>query len=202
MSLLLIRHGETDFNATRVVQFPDTPLGQNGLAQAERLGARLAARPLGLVVTSDYARARMTAERIAAQAGIDLVENPLLRERNFGELRGTPYDQLGDIDPFALGYVPPGGESWEVFHARVDQAWAALQALSDGVEGEIAIVTHGLVLRSLLERILDASAHVVTPDLIVGNTSVTTVERVPPWRVVELACVAHLDGGANDVAPV
>ena len=84
----------------------------------------------------------------------------------------------------------------------LDQAWAALQALSDGVEGEIAIVTHGLVLRSLLERILDASAHVVTPDLIVGNTSVTTVERVPPWRVVELACVAHLDGGANDVAPV
>lgn len=201
MSLLLIRHGETDFNATRVMQFPHTPLGANGLAQAERLGARLAARRLGLIVTSDYVRARMTAECVAAASGAGLVENPLLRERNFGDLRGTAYDALGGIDPFAPDFEPPNGESWAVFHARVDEAWAALQALVTQVEDDIAIVTHGLVLRSLLERRLDAAAHGIGPDLVVGNTSVTTVERVAPWRVLELACCAHLDGGANDVAP-
>ena len=90
MALLLIRHGETAFNAERVVQFPDTPLGPQGCDHAERLGRHLARRPLGLIVCSDYARARMTAARIQAHSGAALVEEPLLRERNFGDLRGRP----------------------------------------------------------------------------------------------------------------
>ncbi len=193
MTLLLIRHGETDLNTGRVVQFPDTPLGAVGLDQAERLAARLAARRLGLIVSSDYQRARMTAARVAAASGARVVESPHWRERNFGDLRGRAYDDLGELDIFAKDYHPPGGESWPDFDARVDRAWADLMTLAEEVEQDIAVVTHGLVLRSLFERVLDCSGHLVTPDIVVANTSVTTVERVPPWRVAELAAVHHLE---------
>lgn len=202
MALLLIRHGETDLNATRVVQFPDTPLGRGGMLQAERLGQQLSARPIELVLTSDYTRARSTAERVAGHAGAVLVESAHLRERNFGELRGKSYTEFGDIDIFARDFVPPAGESWPVFNTRVDAAWQEVVARADALAGDLAVVTHGLVLRSLFERILDVSAHTMESDLVVANTSVTTVEREPPWRVLDLANVEHLAEGPGDVAPV
>ena len=202
MALLLIRHGETEFNATRVVQFPDTPLGEHGLKQAERLAQSLASRGVERILTSDYLRAHTTAEMVARHTGAPLVVSEHLRERNFGEIRGTPYDELGDIDIFAENFNPIGGETWAVFHERVDRAWAEVQRHASETGGALAVVTHGLVLRSLFQRRLDCREHLVGDDVIVANTSVTVVDRSPPWRVVEFASTAHLDGGERLVAPV
>ena len=198
MTLLLIRHGETEFNAGRIVQFPDTPLGENGISQAERLGRHLASRNIGLVLSSDYRRARMTADRVVAQTDVPLVEDASLRERNFGDLRGRSYADLGALDPFAPDYFPPNGEGWPAFNARVDQAWQVILSHLSGLAGDLAVVTHGLVLRSLFERVLDNGGHFIEPDLTVANTSVTAVEARAPWRILELASVAHLDGGARE----
>lgn len=202
MTLLLIRHGETELNAARIVQFPDTPLGASGRQQADRLGRSLARRDIGRVLTSDYIRARMTADSVVAHTGAPLVTSANLRERNFGAIRGLAYDELGALDVFAQDYVPPDGESWPEFHARVDRAWQEIVAHVDGLTGDLVVVTHGLVLRSLLERVLDLSGHVIEPGVVVANTSVTVVERAPPWRVLDFAGVGHLDHGVRDVAPV
>lgn len=202
MSLLLIRHGETDLNASRVVQFPDTPLGANGRRQADRLGQNLAGRSIGLILSSDYARARMTAAAIAGHTGASVFETPSLRERNFGDMRGRAYDDLGDLDLFAPDYEPPNGESWPVFNARVDRAWREVLEHAGRVREDIAVVTHGLVVRSLIERVVDTSGHVIEPGLSVANTSVTTVSREPPWRLLELARADHLDALADGIAPV
>ena len=201
MTLLLIRHGETDMNTDRVVQFPDTPLGEHGLRQADRLGRSLGARSIARVLTSDYARAHATAEHVIRHTGAELVVLPQLRERNFGDIRGTSYADLGELDIFAPDYTPPGGESWEVFDRRVDAAWAEVLEHAAQLAGDIAIVTHGLVLRSLFARTLDVRDHELEPDIVVANTSITIVDRKPPWRVLELANVAHLDGDDRDVAP-
>src|SRR5262249_50768478 len=105
MSILLIRHGETASNASRVLQTPHIPLSPNGIAQADRLAQRLAGLGVAGIVSSDYARARMTAERIAAATGAKVELWPELRERNFGTLRGRAYADLG-FDPFAPEYAP------------------------------------------------------------------------------------------------
>lgn len=202
MNFLLIRHGETEFNAGRIVQFPDTPLGANGILQADSLGQSLARRDIGLILTSDYLRARMTAERIAAHTRAPLLTSANLRERNFGDLRGRSYAEFGELDILGPDYAPPGGEAWPDFNSRVDAAWREIVGHARDLAGDLVVVTHGLVLRSLLERVLDVSGHGNCSGLTVANTSVTTVERQPPWRVLELAAVAHLDGGARDVAPV
>jgi len=202
MTVLLIRHGETDLNAARVVQFPHTPLGDNGKQQAEQLGRRLARSSIELVLSSDYERARMTAAHVVRHSGAKLLESSHLRERNFGDIRGTSYEELGELDIFAPDFDPTGGESWPVFHARVDLAWAEITEHAQSLSGNLAVVTHGLVLRSLLERVLDVSAHQLEPEIVVANTSVTTVEPAPPWRVLEFANLDHLETGPGDVAPV
>jgi probable phosphoglycerate mutase len=197
MTLLLIRHGETELNAGRVVQFPDTPLGANGIGQAVRLGRHLATRNIGLLLSSDYRRARMTAGGVVAHTGAPMIEHASLRERNFGDFRGSAYAEHR-VDIMAPDFVPPNGEGWAAFHARVDEAWRVIEEYAAKVEGDLAVITHGLVLRSIFERKLELGSVNVAPDLVVHNTSVTVVERGAPWRVRMLASIAHLDAGARE----
>lgn len=194
MKLFLIRHGETQGNAERRLQHPETPLSERGCDQAERLAGRLAGEGIARILSSDYARAAMTAERVGAAAAAPVELEPLLRERSFGDLRGRAYADL-DFDPFAPDYAPPGGESWDVFRARVASAWERVAAEIPRTEGNLAVVTHGLVCHVLAERHLCLDE---TPVIGFPNTAVTVVDPAPPWRVWLLGCVSHLDDHDGD----
>ncbi|HRO58174.1 MAG TPA: histidine phosphatase family protein, partial [Burkholderiaceae bacterium] len=131
MSLILVRHGETALNASRVIQPIDTPLSERGLAQAAAVGRRLSrgeqgARPRG-ILSSDLPRALQTAMAIASATGLEVRTTELLHERNFGDWRGRAYDTLG-FDPLATDDAPPGGESAAQFRARVALAFDAILA--------------------------------------------------------------------------
>ena len=192
MAIFLIRHGETLGNATRTVQHPDIPLSPRGLEQAERLAKRLEREGITAILASDYTRAAQTAAQLAGVTGLPVRHEPLLQERNFGDIRGTPYADLG-FDMFAPDYAPPNGETWEVFHARVDRAWEVVRAAIVGTGGHLAVVTHGLVCRSLAARHLLLPEGTVVPERW-ENTAVTIVDVPAPWRVRLLNCIAHLDG--------
>ena len=189
MSILLVRHGETASNAARVLQTPDIPLSAHGIAQADRLALRLAKLGVAAIVSSDYARARMTAERIAAATGAPIEIWPELRERNFGTLRGRAYAELG-FDPFAPDYAPPEGESWEAFHERTGRAWPRVWNRGRRMRGNLAVITHGLVVRAFAERNVGLGG-VETP-MAWPNTSLTIVSSEPPPSLELLNCVEHL----------
>ncbi len=191
MAIYIVRHGETAGNAEGVVQFPETPLNDRGLAQAEAVGARLGDVGITHILASDYARAHVTAQAIHRTSGAPLEIDHGLRERNFGDLRGQPRSEVGDM-MHADDFEPPNGESWPVFHARVEQAWERVKQAASRVEGHLAVVTHGLVCYSLvLNHIRLAEGE--TPLRSFGNTSVTIVEGEAPWRVTLLNCCNHLD---------
>ena len=190
MAIVLVRHGETESNAQRVLQHPETPLSERGVAQARCVAERLARTRVAEIVASDYARALTTAELIRDACGAPLRIDAELRERNFGDLRGRAYADLG-FDPFAPGYVPPAGESWEDLHRRVDRMWERAVTRAVGLEGDLVLVTHGLVCHSLVSRRIDLDGAECAPRGF-GNTSVTVVETAPPWRLLLLGCVAHL----------
>ena len=199
-SIFLIRHGETAGNATRVLQFPDIPLTPRGQEQAARLGERLAREGITGILSSDMTRAAMTAEAVARATRLPVTFEPLLHERNFGDIRGRAYDTLG-FDPFALDYAPPNGESWEAFHARVDRAWQRVRDLAAATSGHLAVVTHGLVCRSIASRHVSLIDGLVVPERW-ENTSVTIVDAAEPWRVQLLNCCAHLiEAGGPEMAP-
>ncbi len=197
---MIVRHGETDGNATRVVQTPETPLNERGIAQARRLAARLVdhhrTRPITCIVASDLRRAEMTAEPLAVALGLPLVVEPLLAERNFGDLRGRAYAEIGR-DIMAPGYEPPGGEDWDEFHRRVDDAWVRVRQMAETAEGDSVFVTHGLVCHSLALRHLRLGDG-IEQQTRWGNTSVTEVEPGDPWLATLVNCCDHLDAATAD----
>src|SRR3954469_18439411 len=90
--LLLVRHGETDWNAEGKLQgHTDRPLNDYGRRQAEALAERLAEERVDAVYARDLARTRETAEIVGARLGLPVVLDPDLRERNWGTWEGlTP----------------------------------------------------------------------------------------------------------------
>ncbi len=199
MAIFLIRHGETLGNASRTVQLPDNPLSPRGVAQAERLARRLAHERITGILSSDLSRAVATAEHLQRVTGAPIRYDPLLQERNFGDIRGTPYAELG-FDMFAPDYAPPNGETWEAFDARVDRAWALVQAQASAGDGHLAVVTHGLVCRRMAAR------HLILPEgqevpVRWENTALTIIDHPAPWRVRLLNSIAHLDDVAARPTP-
>jgi 2,3-bisphosphoglycerate-dependent phosphoglycerate mutase len=195
MPIFLIRHGETLGNASGTIQLPDSPLSPRGLAQAERLARRLQSERISAILSSDFARAATTAEHLRIATGAPVAYDPLLQERNFGDIRGKTRAELG-FDMFAPDYAPPNGETWEVFHARVDRAWLRVREAATAAGGHLAVVTHGLVCRSLAGR------HLVLPEghevpARWENTGLTVIDHLSPWRVRVLNSIAHLDDPAT-----
>ena len=189
MAIFLIRHGETASNAARILQTPEIPLSARGIEQAERLAARLAPLGVARILSSDLTRAVMTAEALRAAPGAPLELDASLQERNFGDVRGRPYAEVG-ADVLAPDYHPPGGERWEEFEARVGVAWRRVLAVRAATDGNLAVVTHGLVCHVVAQRYLQLPDG--TARLSWSNASVTVIEPTPPYTVSELNCTRHL----------
>jgi 2,3-bisphosphoglycerate-dependent phosphoglycerate mutase len=190
MTILLVRHGETDGNAARILQRPDVPLNERGIRQAERLALRLVALGFVHILCSDLLRARMTAAPLAARSEIAIEESPLLQERNFGDLRGMPYAALAK-DPFGPDVAPPNGEDWPTFHARVADAFAFIASRRRRMNGTLVVITHGLVCRALVERHALLPEGVITPERF-DNTSITVLHEDAPHGVSLINCTRHL----------
>lgn len=191
MSILFIRHGETALNAARTLQPTDTPLGERGFAQAQAVAARLADAGITHILSSDLPRALQTAQAIAAATGAVIETTPLLQERNFGDLRGRPFDGLG-FNPLLMDEAPPGGESIADFRARVAAAFALAVRLRASIDGSLAVVTHGLVVRAVIEHHLTLAAGQSLPHQV-RNTSVTITAMLPPHAAELIDCTRHLD---------
>jgi probable phosphoglycerate mutase len=190
MAILLVRHGETDGNAARILQRPDVPLNGRGMRQAEQLARRLFAHGFVRILCSDLLRARMTAAPLAARSELAIEESPLLQERNFGDLRGVPYADLAE-DPFGPDFVPPNGEDWPTFRARVADAFAFIVSRRRGVSGTLVVVTHGLVCRALVERHALLPEGVVVPERF-DNAGITVLHEDAPHGVSLVNCTRHL----------
>jgi len=152
--LILIRHGETDWN--RELRFQgqlDVPLNAVGLEQARRVAERMAQEPLQVLVSSDLQRALQTARAVAGRVQrLDPVLDVALREQHFGVVEGLRVPDIQRQFPqawqqwirFEADYAFEGGESTRVFHGRV---LAAVRALARHHAGQtLAVVTHGGVL--------------------------------------------------------
>src|SRR5690349_11779156 len=147
-TLLLVRHGETDWNAEgRLQGHTDRPLNDYGREQARRLAEQL--EQIDAVYASDLSRARETAEIVAGRLGLPVVIDPDLREKDWGTWEGLTSDER-------LG-VEYAGETTE---AHRDRVLAAVQRIAERHPGErVLVVTHGGCLR----RIQAAVAGVALP---------------------------------------
>lgn len=157
MKIILIRHGETAWNAERRLQgHLDIPLNAEGERQASLLAAALAAEPIDLIVSSDLQRACQTAQAVATPRGMPLLIEPGLRERCYGGFEGMLYSEIEQRFPaeFAAwqardvdAILPNGKNCGETFRQFYQRATGAILGLAQGHPGRtIAMVAHGGVL--------------------------------------------------------
>ncbi len=208
-TILLIRHGETAWNAERRLQgHIDIALNAEGERQAALLAAALAPERIDHIVSSDLARARQTAEAIARGRGMQVGADPALRERCYGGFEGLLYSEIAARFPIEFaawqardvdGVLPPGanrGESFRQFFDRVRGAVLEHAAARPGKT--LALVAHGGVLECAYRAALGLSLE--TPrDFKVLNASVNRFEvEAGELRLVSWGEVGHLQPAVLD----
>ena len=100
MKLLLIRHGQTDWNLLGKYQGQtDIALSGEGIRQADLLAQNFPVDTLDIIYTSDLQRAFMTAERLAEKFSAPLYADKALRELNFGAWEGLTYQEIAERWP-------------------------------------------------------------------------------------------------------
>ena len=145
VKLLLVRHGQTEENVQQVLQGQSPGhLTTQGYAEAWELAARLEELrgQVACVFSSDLTRAVRTAEIIAGVLQLPVLPEPLLRERDFGELTGRAIAEVR-----ALSEMPPTVESVETMRERARLFLERVAREYDGAT--VLAVSHGLYLRGL-----------------------------------------------------
>ena len=144
LTLLLVRHGQTEWNAAGLMQgqTPHVPLTERGHAQSAAAAGQLADLGPGALISSDLLRARQTAEHCATASGLVVATTPALREQGYGVLEGRSSRELWDVvdwtDPH---WTAEGGESLAQLYARVE---TYLRELASSPPADVvALVTHG-----------------------------------------------------------
>lgn len=173
MRLLLVRHGQSEWNASRRLQGQaDINLSDAGRAQADTLRPVIEAIGPCRAIMSDLKRVRETAKRIGAG---DAVPIPQLREVDVGDWTGRAIeDIIAENEPTYLGwragtFTPPGGETWDDFADRVT---GVIEAQSEISCSNLLVVCHGGVIRAILQRFLCLEPANIIP---VGPGSLTAI---------------------------
>ena len=157
--VIIVRHGETEWNIANIRQgHLDSPLSEDGIAQAKALARRLMRERFSALYSSDLGRAMQTARIIAEATGHEIVSDPRLRERHLGIFQGLSSDEIKEKHPEeyklhrSLGpdYVIPSGES---VRQQVARNLAYLNEIAAKHLGEtIVVITHGGVLSGLFRH--------------------------------------------------
>jgi alpha-ribazole phosphatase len=156
MKIFLIRHGETDWNVQQRYQGQaDIRLNAKGREHARIVAGYLTDKNIEAVYSSDLARTRETAEIISRVINLEVGLDSRLREMDFGRWEGKTFNEiyLQDREEFnnwfnhPVDYIIPGGES---FGSLVDRAGEAIKEIYGRHEGNIAVVTHGGVIKAIL----------------------------------------------------
>ncbi len=179
MTLLLLRHGESEGNATRRIQgWSDHGLTELGRQQAEAAGRYLADAGAVALYSSPLRRARDTAVIVAGHTGLQILDLPDLREYRFGEAQGLLWseaqERFGLVGRnWGTGGIP-GEEGTTAFRDRVERR---IEELAQRHASDVAIaVVHGGVVGALVSRLmgLDDSDYA---QIYSTNCGITTLRR-------------------------
>ena len=200
MKLLLIRHGQTDWNLLGKYQGQtDIALSGEGIRQADLLTKNFPVDTLDIIYTSDLQRAFMTAERLAEKFSAPLYADKALRELNFGAWEGLTYQEIAERWPQEVKNLfgapeklqIPEGETFLMLQRRAMDKIHEIRAENEGKN--IAVVAHGAINKAILTALLHIPLHYVWT-LRQDNTAVNILRFDDEFVSVELLNgISHLD---------
>ena len=154
----IVRHGQTEYNQNLIIQgHADSPLTELGEEQARNLAKKLKGVKFDAVFSSDLVRAKRTAEIIAKERQLEVIEKEIIRERTYGRLEGksqsllNKYDEifasLTENEKFAYKMEP----DVESHKEGAERFIRFIREISFAYQGKtILVVSHGSIMRALL----------------------------------------------------
>lgn len=201
MRLILVRHGQTEWNREyRVQGQADPPLNEMGRAQAEAIAGVLKREPIQAIYSSPLSRALETAHTINRFHAVEVIPHEGLKELNVGETDGTYFPDMPTRYPdfFALWKADAASVRWpggETLPELQDRVWRAVsEIIAQRMEGPIVITSHLFALASLLCKVLDLRlSNFRKLNLSVGSISEIEIVR-DEYRLIRFNETCHLDG--------
>jgi broad specificity phosphatase PhoE len=183
-TLLLARHGESDWNRARRWQgHADRPLTDLGRRQARELAERLADVELDAVYSSDLRRASETADIVARSQGLDVTTMPELREVDVGSWSGLTRTEAEERFPEAYVRWTAGAEGWddgETYEELAARVVGAVHEIAEDLPGDrVLVVAHGGSIRVIHAAALGIDVH-----------AYRRIQRVEPNATLSAVCVA------------
>lgn len=174
----VVRHGETEWNVQHKIQGQtDSPLTENGVAQAKAAAADLKDVKFDLAFSSDLLRAQRTAEIIAMEHDLTVTTTKMLRERAFGSFEGKPSDMLRKVEALLEAMSDQERFQYKITEDIESEEEVVFRMLAFMRElavfypdKNILITTHGGAMRSLLIHLGYATFKTFPPRGI-GNTA-------------------------------
>ena len=181
LRLYFMRHGETVWNTERRYQgMTDIELSEEGLRQAECAAKRFKNIKIDKIYASPLKRAMKTAEKIAAEKGLEIISEDDFREIHFGEWEGKTVPELTEKygesytnfirEPHKYGF--PGEGSVENVINRIKPG---IDRLIAEEKGNVLIVSHGGIIRLMIMYIMGLDSSWFTK-MWINNTGVSIVE--------------------------
>ena len=199
--LLIVRHGETSWNAEgRIQGHTDVGLSDEGDRQARMVAQRLAKLPIDVAYSSDLSRASETAQWILEKREVALHAIPELRERYYGIFEGLTAEERQHRYPEMftaslekdLDFAPTGGESARQTCTRMAALVADLRRRHH--EETVLIVGHGGSLRAAIIALMDFPLE-ATWRFAMANCALSVFDIYPDNAVMCLYNdTSHLDG--------
>ncbi len=212
MKLLLVRHGESEWNAAgRLQGQADPPLSKLGRRQAAHVAARLVDEGVDAIVSSDLERAVDTAAALAGSVGLEVARREDLREVDLGSWTGISRTEVErDAPELWRRWRIEGIEGWDGGEKYADamvRISGAISALAAEHEGQTVVaVSHGGSIRLATCHLLGMPATELGRIMSIGNASITEflVEPDGTGRLVRLNDNAHLveETAADDLEPM
>ncbi len=197
MKVIVVRHGETDYNRARRMQgYGEVPLNDRGIRQAAQLATHLATQGVEQIICSDLRRTVMTGCIIASQLNVHIEYDAGLRERDPGDFVGASYDDAPGFfnDP---DFVPPNGEGVPAFRQRVRETFANINARYSESTETLLVVTHGLVCHAFVEEFFGPA---FSAGVGAGNGTLSIARVVAgEWQLEKATCDAHLSDRSETV---
>lgn len=184
MKLLLVRHGETDWNAKSWIQGrTDISLNEKGERQAEELGDQLLEKGIHVarIYTSKLKRAKQTASIVSRMLDVPYAVEEGLEEMHLGVWEGKTWRFVRDeyADAYrAWGnrrYIrTPEGESYQDL---LDRLMPALKRILDRKQGDALIVTHSACIMTLLSYLRGTPFEDMVANYRIGNAQICTLDE-------------------------
>ncbi len=184
MRILIARHAQTKENENNIIQESKASLNENSINQISKLINRLEKEKIDLVISSDFDRCKITAEKVAEKFNIPIEYDNLLREKYDGDWIGKSTKEVNwdSLEGTVETRRAPNGENPIEVRERARKFFKKVLDKYKETNKTILVVSHATILRLFVGNLLGLNIEDSIFNFTIDNCSLTEIDINPKYR--------------------